>query len=107
MENKYFIVNTTDRPHAGCVVQKMKEGFYCYLDRRLKSYDGMNPSRPTPVEDFGFDIIECRNFVLFRKERDSIATYKDGMPREWQGDSIFHLPILSLKRFRKGSAHKD
>ena len=76
------------------------------MDPHLKAYDGMNPSRPTPIEDFGFDVEISGVEAVFSRVRPSIATYEDGKPRQWQDrvyPSQFTLPLVdqrSVKRRR-------
>lgn len=101
MSDKYFIINTIDRPYEKLVAQKIGDKFY-YLDRSLKSYDGMQPCNPTPLEVFGFNILEDGAQVTFEKIKDSIAQYEDGKIRPWQGSSYFTLNIIQTKPKRDG-----
>ena len=94
---KYVIVNECDRPHGRLVAQVI-DGKAYYMQRHvedyMKQYDGMDISRSTNVEDFGFEIIEDVSLVRFRFIGDGIAKYRDGSPREWQGEIYFtHVPV--------------
>jgi hypothetical protein len=103
---KYFIVNDMDRPNKRCVTVKLKEGYFCYLDRSFKEYDGMNPNKPTPLEEFGFDIKEEDGAIFFKRVKESTAKYKDGKCRPWQGEDEFSHQVLVKNTFKKGSGHK-
>lgn len=100
MNKKYAIVNDMDCPKPRLVTQII-DGKCYYMMRAvedsLKQYDGMQPDRPTFLEDFGFKIIERQYQVDFIKVRESKATYKDGKIRHWQGELDFSLPKVILK----------
>ena len=87
----FAILNEIDGPYRKMVVQWCHDrGGYCYLHRGdgKSRYDGMQAGemlgKPTPIEDFGFDVdLSYQGVVLFERTRESRATYKDGKPRNW------------------------
>lgn len=89
MKPKYAIVNEIDAPIARHIAQLTPIG-YCYMSRNkdgyLKKFDGMKPVRPTPIEDFGFAVMERGKTVTFVRCADCVATYSDGLPRRWHDD---------------------
>lgn len=106
---KYVIVNDCDEPTWYHVAEGIN-GKYYYMARsidgktHLKRYDGMNPSRPTRMQDFGFSVVESEYEVLFKLTGPSIATYEDGVPRKWQGTlTEFIMPKVVLRK-RKAKA---
>lgn len=99
---RFAIVNEIDRPYPRLVAEKVN-GKYYYMnratDKYLKSYE-MQPDNPTNIKDFGFEITDNGDTVIFTKVRPSIATYYDGRIREWNGDGAeennFILPKVIL-----------
>lgn len=82
---KYAIVNEFDAPQPSLVAQWVPGKGYCYLDRSKSMHDGMMGTRPTAIEDFGFEVIEHPDgSVTFNKTRHSRATYASGGTRVWQ-----------------------
>lgn len=108
MNPRFAIINTCDAPQRRMVCEYLDGVGYCYMARamepHLKMYDGMNPERPTSLEDFGFDIEISNNEALFRRTRTWVATYEDGMPRKWQ-DRVypfeFSLPLVDKKSIKR------
>lgn len=104
MTKKYAIVNECDKPEPRMVTQVVNGEHYYMMrstkeEAQLKQYDGMNPERPTFLEDFGFEIIEKRDYVQFSLIKESKATYKNGSLRVWQDSqhrSKFTLPKVVL-----------
>ena len=100
MTSRFYIINEVDRPYARHVCELVNEGL-CYMSRStnpsMASYDGMSV-RPdsTPVEDFGFTIEDHGDQIAFTKTSDSKATYKDGKPRDWQGERYFTLDAVNF-----------
>lgn len=106
---KYAIVNDVDCPERRLVTQ-MVGGKHFYMARHeeggiLKRFDGMTPTQPTFIEDFGFktEPVEGSNRIRFTKTKQSTATYRDGSLRRWQGETEFELPevILSISEKKK------
>lgn len=99
---RFAIVNDCDRPYSRLVAEFIPErGGYCYLaqgnanDKRLKVHDGMLPYFPTAIEDFGIEVDDSfPNHYVFKVVRDSTATYRDGLLRQWQGEDTFILPRI-------------
>ncbi len=99
---RFAIVNTCDAPDRRHVAEWIGGIGYCYMarseDPHLKLFDGMLPTRPTSIEDFGFDPVLDRGDVLFARVRASVATYEDGAPRQWQdrrSGEQFTLPLVT------------
>lgn len=101
MKNKYYIANESDRPHKNCVTQRFGDRIY-YIHESLRDVfiyrNGFSLNdRPTPLEDFGFDILENSDgTVIFTLMRESCATYTDGKQRRWQGNETFTLTMLDM-----------
>jgi hypothetical protein len=89
MPCKYFILNDIDRPDKRHVAYKRPDGRFNYLDRSLWQFDGMIATHPTPIEDFGFNVVEVPPVVSFVKFHKGGAQYQDGTTRDWQGDEDF------------------
>lgn len=107
-KQRFVIVNDCDAPTRENIAEFIPNVGYCYMAREekpeLKAYDGMNPRQPTPVEDFGFVVTVQESVALFTKVGQSIATYPDGKPREWQdrrSGSEFSLPLVKSTKRRK------
>lgn len=100
---RFAIVDECDSPCRRNVAEWKEDIGYCYMaraeDEHLKRYDGMNPSRPTPIEDFGFAVLVRDDAATFLQAAPSTATYEDGTQRRWQGESnSFTLPLAKLER---------
>lgn len=109
---RFVIVNTCDCPQPTLIAQYVEGVGYCYMnqneDKHKARFNGMMPSRPTPIADFGFDIEEYGDEIRFRQVRESVATYEDGKPRKWQSwQKEFSLRLVKLpvkaKRKRKAA----
>ena len=102
IDRRFVIVNTCDSPSRRNVAELVEGVGYCYMAREqepyLKQFDGMNPSRPTPITDFGFTVDQIADGqVYFRRVSKSMATYEDGKPRMWQDvrhNESFNLPLV-------------
>lgn len=107
---KYAIVNSTDCPKKDLVAEWVPGVGYCYMARAFhpykKQYDGMDPARPTAIEDFGFTILEREYQTDFYKTNGpTVATYGDGKPRVWQDHHVqFSLPRVDVADVK---AHKE
>ena len=98
MNCRYVIVSDYDNPSAPLVAQYVDGIGYCYMGREIKPelrrFDGMTPSRPTNITDFGFAFREIDGIAYFEKLAPSCATYRDGKPRRWQGEESFRWPLV-------------
>lgn len=109
---RFVIVNTCDAPCWYHVAEWIEGIGYCYMARslpkwkHLKTFDGMHPSRPTDVQDFGLAIQVHNGQAVFVIVGESSATYEDGKPRRWQDDAItFTLPLVTgIRKKRKARA---
>ena len=93
---KLFIVNDFDRPDERHIAEQRPDGKFYYVHpdlRDIKDYWGMTPDRPTPLEDFGIRTISRLGVLTGALTDRSIATYRDGRPRKWQGSSPFSFPL--------------
>lgn len=101
---RFVIVNTTDAPTRKHVAEWVDGVGYCYMSRvllpYLKKFDGMNPTRPTPMERFGFNVWVGQHEAEFIQDNVSTATYEDGKPRVWQDSehTQFTLPLVGKVR---------
>ena len=100
---RFAIVNTLDGPCRNMICEWVNGIGYCYMRRsvavHLKCYDGMKPTRPTSIEDFGFEILvdEFAREAHFIRRGRSVATYEDGSHLDWQDTSFvddFTLPLV-------------
>lgn len=103
---RFAIVNTVDGPCRKLVAEWVDRVGYCYMARTeypyLKKFDGMRPERPTSIEDFGFAVLIRGNEATFTLALESVATYEDGLPRQWQRPrSTFTLPLVGKIRRKK------
>jgi hypothetical protein len=111
---RFAIINTTDAPCRLMVCEWVTGYGYCYMARsiekhgHLKDYDGMRPSlETTSMEDFGFAVNVGEKSVVFTRVKPSMATYSDGMPRDWQDriwNETFELPLVTGKIKKRRSA---
>jgi hypothetical protein len=88
----FFIVNRYDRPSEDYIAERRKDGFLYYVHPKLrneKRYWAMNPSDPTPLEDFGIRILIEDGELHGKLVDPSRATYLDGRARKWQGEDEF------------------
>jgi hypothetical protein len=64
----------------------------------------MKPAEPTPIEDFGFDVVVGKKEATFVPARESTAVYEDGKPRKWQErfspQESFALPLVGKVKIR-------
>lgn len=90
--SEFYIVNDFDRPDERYIAQRRENGKFYYVHPSLigdKRYHGMTPDRPTPIEDFGIVVEIGGGFFRGRVINSSGATYRDGRPRQWQGEKQF------------------
>lgn len=110
---KFAIVNDIDAPQPSLVCQWVPGVGYCYLDRRAgkANHDGMHPTKPTPIEAFGFNVTQDEGRVRFQllDDLEVTATYADGRPRRWQSRvTSFSYALLTpgkvLRKTKKAAA---
>lgn len=90
MSIEFYIMNDIDAPDSRHVVLvEDGVGRYNLANNGLKGYEFKDFSRATKIEDFGIEINEVSNGWICIKENTSIAKYKDGQPRQWQGEHAF------------------
>ena len=92
MKTEFYILNDHDRPSAEMIVYKKRNGRYRYAHpklRNIKDYANMTATNPTPVSYFGICIEIQGDTVTGMLTGGSIATYRDGRPRRWQGYGSF------------------
>lgn len=94
----YYIVNTSDRPYPRHVCQQIGDRIY-YMEPELfpRFQEGFSLQGATSLLEFGFDWVELGGRVLFAQLRPSVAQYKEGSPRYWQGEKEFILTKLKTK----------
>jgi hypothetical protein len=93
---RFRIVNTVDRPEPRLIAELRDDGLLYYLHRRIRRYTGLLPQESTPVEDFGIALTIIGNTLYGTRTGVSKATYLDGRPRQWQGDTEFNITLPTL-----------
>lgn len=89
----FYIVNDYDCPckRLLCIMVGVK---LKYIDPGYQSYDAMDTDEATPLKDFGFQIVSITDSLYqCRRTSDGIATYRDGKPRQWQGEEAFDIDL--------------
>jgi hypothetical protein len=83
----FYIVNDFDKPDERHVAQVVEVGKAQYLHEDLRGFGSLqvDPKWSSTMEAFGFDVDILNGIAHFSLVRDSIATYNDGKPRQWQG----------------------
>lgn len=104
--NRFFIINDIDRPYARHIVERFSDQKATYIHPELINWNENNgffqiTDECTDVEDFGLSIDIHRDKVTFRQTGPSTATYRDGKPRHWQGESSFSLPLYGILKIPK------
>jgi len=107
-QQRFVIVNTYDAPIRKHIAEWVDGIGYCYMSRTslayLKKFDGMTPTAPTRIEDFGFDVVVGETEATFVPVRESTAVYEDGKPRKWQerfsSQESFVLPLVGKVKIR-------
>lgn len=95
----FFIVNDFDRPDEERIAGKGVDGKFYYIHpvlQMVKTYWGMTPENPTPLELFGISIAVIGGEFRGCCNNESTATYPDGSPRRWQGQSLFSFPFKNI-----------
>ena len=101
-DSPFLIANDLDAPKALMVTQCSQ-----YIHRYYVGWGKVGiDSYSTNVTDFGIDISKNADGTYqFTKSRDSIAKYKDGVNRQWQGSSSFVLhPWYFVEKIKGGAA---
>lgn len=85
---KYAIFDDCDAPERRMIVELVGGDKYRYMVpkvgwARKRMSPGTGKYAPTDVKVFGFETIETRHSVTFRRVCESAATYPDGVPRRW------------------------
>ena len=91
-----YIVDDCDAPCFECIARKAKNGKFYYIHKKLrnvKQFYGMTPTNPAPLKDFGLTMQIKDGCLCFVKAHKSIATYRDGRPRDWQDYHSFNITI--------------
>ncbi len=96
---RFAIIDDCDRPYRNNVAEWIDGVGYCYMtrteDKLRRRFDGMQPPRPTALEDFGIAVLVRGTEARFVQADASIATYPDGMHRRWDGPVQFTLPLVT------------
>jgi len=92
-----FILNDFEVAASICIARKSKRnGLFYYISetrRDHKRFYGMSPTYPTPLIDFGVSMHVENGVMIFTRDRVSIAKYRDGTPRKWEGTTNFTIEI--------------
>lgn len=92
MKTEFYILNDFDRPEDEMLVYRKTNGCFRYAHpkhRRNKLYQNMTSRNATPVSDFGICIEIKGDTVTGMLTGKSVATYRDGRQRKWQGHESF------------------
>ena len=93
MIGSYYIVNDCDRPHESMIAEMVRGGLW-YLDPdKRNKYPAMSLREATPVSSFGVILEEKDGVLRGGLLLDSVATYRDGRPRRWQGSERFEIKL--------------
>ncbi len=87
-DSPFFIADDSDAPSERALVQAQQ-----YVSESLVGWGEVNVGdHSTRIEDFGFVVtkLETGNYS-FVKKAGSIATYRNGLHRKWQGETSFVL----------------
>jgi len=96
---EFYIVNDFDRPYQKHVCQRMnRKGQLEYISPELRNWHRKNGrmminDESTLIQKFGFDVEVREGKAKFIKTRQSVAKYRDGKRREWQGEYEFSLEV--------------
>lgn len=96
-----YILDDHDQPCAKLLVHRMSDGTFRYCHpqmRNVKQYHGMTPTSPTPIQDFGVYIKYEKGTIYGELQQPSIATYRDGKPRRWQGEQSFQFNYIKPRQ---------
>lgn len=98
---RFVIVNTMDAPCARLVCVEV-DGVFKYVDPGYESsFERPVQLSPdaTDVEDFGFTRERVTNEIFkFVRSGDSVAKYRDGDTRHWQGDGEYNEFVVVIPR---------
>lgn len=90
MATDFYIINDMDAPDERHVVINFSGiGRYNLADDGIKGYQFGHFENATKLQDFGFTIKEVSNGYYAIQDKESIAKYKDGEKRRWQGSKEF------------------
>lgn len=93
--SRFFILNDFDRPYPRHIVEKQRDGNLYYMDESLSRDEdykhGFVEGNATDLEDFGFAIAEDEKEIRFQLCNESVAKYRGGEPRQWQGEKTFAI----------------
>lgn len=100
---RFYIVNDFDRPAEKFVAELAEDGnlYYIHPELRVKwSGKGLSAEEAASLEDFGIHTTIKDGMIHGQFLTESIATYRDGKPRKWQGDLRFSFPYLGLPNIK-------
>lgn len=91
----FFIVDQLDRPCELNIAERGEDGLFRYIHPVRRDMQPMSPAHPTPVEDFGVQMLITGHRFSGCVRGESRAAYSDGRPRRWQGASNFSFEMIS------------
>ena len=94
-----FIVNDFDRPDHRHLTIRNEDGLLYYIHPELEKWKGMSVTTATPLEAFGIMHTIEGDLITGELLHPSVATYRDGRPRKWQGPIKFSF--IMNKRFNE------
>ncbi len=90
----FYIVNDVDRPDDRHVAQFVKDDELEYLHPDLRDWGRLDLEEShATLDEFGFNVVIKEGEATFKKVRESIARYRDGKKRNWQGEYNFTLHV--------------
>lgn len=103
LKPRFYIVNDFERPAEKFVTELADDGklYYIHPELRVKwSGKGLSAEEATSLEDFGIHTTIKDGVIHGQFLTESIAGYRDGKPRRWQGDLRFSFLYLGLPNIK-------
>lgn len=92
--SEFYIMDDFDKPFSERVTQKIKPNVARYIHPKNRHWQELIIfDEATSLEKFGVDVVVKDDTAYFKQERPSQATYRNGEPRDWQGEKEFSLPV--------------
>ena len=98
-----FFISPFDACCERCVIQRHSNNLGTYLHHTLRDWKNKISilESTNALEDFGFTWEREGDYFVFNQTNESVATYSDGEPRKWSGETSFKL--LAWKMVEKQS----
>lgn len=88
-----FFISPFDACCERCVLQLYSNKKATYLHSSLRDYKGKVSilDETNELSEFGFTWKKEGDYFVFNQTNKSVATYSDGEPRKWSGQTSFKL----------------